>query len=57
MYHVSFCSLTGGKKPLTFGKAKRENLRHQRFPIDRYVKYEIVALINSFVLVKNILCY
>ncbi|CAF1403362.1 unnamed protein product [Adineta steineri] len=28
-----------GKKPLTFGKAKRENIRHQRFPIDRYVKF------------------
>jgi len=27
------------KKPLTFGKAKRENIRHQRFPIDRYVKF------------------
>ncbi|CAF3979590.1 unnamed protein product, partial [Rotaria magnacalcarata] len=29
----------GGKKPLTFGKAKRDNIRHQRFPIDRYVKF------------------
>ncbi|CAF3498975.1 unnamed protein product [Rotaria sordida] len=28
-----------GKKPLTFGKAKRENIKHQRFPIDRYVKF------------------
>ncbi|CAF3824021.1 unnamed protein product [Rotaria sp. Silwood1] len=28
-----------GKKPLTFGKAKRDNIRHQRFPIDRYVKF------------------
>jgi len=28
-----------GKKPLTFGKAKRENIRHQRLPIDRYVKF------------------
>jgi len=27
------------KKPLTFGKAKRENIKHQRFPIDRYVKF------------------
>jgi hypothetical protein len=24
---------------LTISKAKRENIRHQRFPIDRYVKY------------------
>ena len=30
--------LLAGKKPLTFGKAKRDNVRHQRFPIDRYVK-------------------
>ena len=29
-----------GKKPLTIGKAKRDNIRHQRFPIDRYVKYD-----------------
>ncbi|CAF1643837.1 unnamed protein product [Adineta ricciae] len=28
-----------GKKPLTIGKAKRDNIRHQRFPIDRYVKF------------------
>ncbi|CAF1642858.1 unnamed protein product [Adineta ricciae] len=28
-----------GKKPLTFAKAKRENIKHQRFPIDRYVKF------------------
>lgn len=27
-----------GKKPLTFAKAKRENIHHQRFPLDRYVK-------------------
>ncbi len=24
---------------MTFGKAKRENIKHQRFPIDRYVKF------------------
>ncbi|CAF0985847.1 unnamed protein product [Didymodactylos carnosus] len=28
-----------GKKPLTFGKAKREQIRHMRFPIDRYLKF------------------
>ncbi|CAF3105322.1 unnamed protein product [Rotaria socialis] len=28
-----------GKKPLTFGKAKRDNVKHQHFPIDRYVKF------------------
>ncbi|CAF2909953.1 unnamed protein product [Rotaria sp. Silwood2] len=28
-----------GKKPLTFGKAKRDNIKHQRLPIDRYVKF------------------
>lgn len=28
-----------GKKPLTFAKAKRENLQHQRLPLDRYVKF------------------
>ncbi|CAF4768290.1 unnamed protein product, partial [Rotaria magnacalcarata] len=28
-----------GRKPLTFGKAKRDNVKHQRFPIDRYVKF------------------
>jgi len=28
-----------GKKPFTFAKAKRENIKHQRFPIDRYVKF------------------
>ncbi|CAF0783802.1 unnamed protein product [Rotaria sordida] len=28
-----------GKKPLTFAKAKRDNIKHQRFPIDRYVKF------------------
>ena len=28
-----------GKKPFTFGKAKRENIKHQRFPLDRYIKY------------------
>ncbi|CAF0768145.1 unnamed protein product [Didymodactylos carnosus] len=27
------------KKPLTFGKAKRQQIRHQRLPIDRYVKF------------------
>jgi ribonuclease P protein 1 len=31
--------IIAGKKPLTFGKAKRENIKHQRFPIDRYVKF------------------
>lgn len=35
----SFIFFIGGKKPLTINKAKRENLKHQRFPIDRYVKY------------------
>ncbi len=37
--NFSFYIFLGGKKPLTFGKAKRENIQHQRFPIDRYVKY------------------
>lgn len=42
-----------GKKPLTINKAQRENLRHQRFPIDRYVKYvflfdNIIPIIDYF---------
>jgi hypothetical protein len=40
--NFSFCIFLGGKKPLTFGKAKRENIRHERFPIDRYVKYVLL---------------
>lgn len=37
---LSHSSLSlAGKKPFTFGKAKRENIKHQRFPLDRYVKY------------------
>ncbi len=40
--------LLAGKKPLTFGKAKRENIKHQRFPIDRYVKYVVKSFNYSF---------
>ena len=28
-----------GKKPLTFAKAKRDRVQHQRLPLDRYVKF------------------
>jgi hypothetical protein len=46
--------LIAGKKPLTFGKAKRENIKHQRFPIDRYVKYVLLLLsINKFWLLEQ----
>jgi ribonuclease P protein 1 len=49
--HSFFCICIGGKKPLTFGKAKRENIRHQRLPIDRYVKYVLFNR-NSILLYK-----
>jgi hypothetical protein len=49
--HSFFCIFIGGKKPLTFGKAKRENIRHQRLPIDRYVKYVLFNR-NSILLYK-----
>ena len=39
---IRFSMHLARKKPLTFAKAKRENIKHQRFPIDRYVKYVVV---------------
>ena len=45
-----FLTFIGGKKPLTISKAKHENIRHQRFPIDQYVKY--VPFNNNFILLS-----
>jgi hypothetical protein len=29
-----------GGRPLTLAKAKRDNIKHQRLPLERYLKYE-----------------
>lgn len=29
-----------GGRPLTLAKAKRDNIKHQRLPLERYLKYK-----------------
>jgi len=35
---MMFFSSGIGGKPLTLAKAKRDNIRHQRLPLERYLK-------------------
>ena len=45
-FFIKLIYLGVGGRPLTLAKAKRDNIKHQRLPLERYLKYMIKKVLK-----------